>query len=136
MEKATLEQRNGNQIDQKILSEIKSSLLTQKKELTEELSRISKKDIHEADNRGAQFPEYGDKPDENAQEISDFTTTVATQKILEKSLEDIERALKRMDNGTYGACKYCGKPIGEKRLLARPTAGACISCKTELQENE
>jgi DnaK suppressor protein len=82
------------------------------------------------------FPEYGDKPDENVQEISDYSTNVATEKVFEKSLEDVDKALERIEKGTYGICKYCGNPIGEKRLMARPTASSCIKCKTELQENE
>jgi DnaK suppressor protein len=58
------------------------------------------------------------------------------EKVLEKSLEDINKALDRMQKGTYGICKYCGQPIAKKRLLARPTASSCVNCKTELQENE
>ncbi|HZJ41703.1 MAG TPA: TraR/DksA family transcriptional regulator [Patescibacteria group bacterium] len=128
--------KNEQAIAQETLKNIKDSLLVQKKRVLEELNNISKIDSHEADNRGAQFPEYGDKPDENAQEISDFSTTVATQNILEKSLNDIEKALERIEKGTYGICKYCHNSINEKRLVARPTAGACMTCKTELQENE
>jgi DnaK suppressor protein len=126
----------ANQIDKKAIEAIKLSLLAQKKQISEDLQDVSKLDNHEADNMGAQYPEYGDKPDENAQEISDFSTTVATQKILEKSLEDINKALDRIEKGTYGICKYCNQLINEKRLIARPTAGACVACKTELQENE
>lgn len=125
-----------DQINKKTVEEIKVSLLLQKKQITEDLMDVSKSDRHESDNLGASFPEYGDKPDENAQEISDFSTTIATQKILEKSLEDINKALERIEKGTYGICKYCGKVINEKRLIARPTAGACVACKTELQEND
>lgn len=123
-------------ISPEILKQIKAELLVEKEEVIAKLDEISKVDDHEADDRTAKFPEYGDKPDENAQEISDFSTTFATQSLLEKSLKDIESALDRIDKGTYGICKYCQNPIGEKRLLARPTAGACISCKTELQEND
>lgn len=118
------------------LNKIKEELSAEKNRVLADLKNISKKDTHESDNRAVQFPEYGDKPDENAQEISDFSTTVMTQKVLEKSLEDIEKALARIENGNYGICKYCHNPIDEKRLMARPTAGACITCKTELQENE
>lgn len=118
------------------LEQIKEDLLVQKEKIMTDLNKISQTDNHEVDNRGVQFPKYGDKPDENAQEISDFSTTVAAQKILEKSLEDIKKALDRIEKGTYGTCKYCGNHINEKRLMARPTAGACITCKTELQENE
>jgi DnaK suppressor protein len=137
MEKETIFTNKKEQIiTQETLKNIKEGLLVQKDRVLEELKNISKIDSHEADNRGAQFPEYGDKPDENAQEISDFSTTVATQSILEKSLNDIEKALDRIEKGTYGICKYCHNAINEKRLVARPTAGACITCKTELQENE
>ena len=128
--------KKNQTISSDTLNKIKEVLLAEKKRVLADLKNISKKDIHESDNRAAKFPEYGDKPDENAQEISDFSTTVMTQKVLEKSLEDIEKAFARIEKGTYGICKYCHKPISEKRLMARPTAGSCVTCKTELQENE
>jgi DnaK suppressor protein len=125
-----------NLLDKKIIAEIEKSLLAQKKQILGDLDDISREDNHEADNMTAKFPEYGDKPDENVQEISDYSADVVTEKVLEKSLEDIDKALERIAKGTYGICKYCGNPIAEKRLLARPTASSCIKCKTELQENE
>ena len=124
------------ELNPKTIAEIETTLLMQKKQIQKKLSELSRTDNHEADNLAAKFPEYGDKPDENAQEITDYSTDVATEKVLEKSLEDIEKTLERIKKGTYGTCKYCGSPIAEKRLLARPTASSCISCKTELQENE
>jgi RNA polymerase-binding protein DksA len=123
-------------IDQKTIKDIEKQLLAQKKQILNDLKGLSHADNHEADDRTAKFPEYGDKPDENAQEISDYSTNVVTEKVLEKSLDDVEKALGRIKNGTYGICKYCGNPIAAKRLLARPTANSCVSCKTELQENE
>ena len=42
------------------------------------------------------------------------------------SLVQIDRALARIDDGTYGICERCGKPINEERLLARPAATLCI----------
>ena len=125
-----------NNLDSKILAEIKAELLARKQQILESLEDISQKDPHEADNLGSKFPEYGDKPDENAQEISDYSTNSAAEKVLEKTLADIEGALSRIEKGTYGICKYCGQPIAPKRLQARPVASACIACKTELQENE
>jgi RNA polymerase-binding protein DksA len=41
-------------------------------------------------------------------------------------LGEIVAALKRLDDGTYGTCVRCGKPIGEERLEARPWARLCI----------
>jgi DnaK suppressor protein len=124
------------EIDPKTVKEIEKQLLAQKKQIMADLANLARPDEHEADDRSSKFPEYGDKPDENAQEINDYSTNMMTEKVLEKSLADINHALDRIQKGQYGRCKYCGNPIAEKRLLARPTANSCVSCKTELQENE
>lgn len=44
----------------------------------------------------------------------------------QQTLDQIDRALKKIDDGTYGTCERCGKPIGEERLRARPWATLCI----------
>ena len=43
-----------------------------------------------------------------------------------QTLERIEHALARIDDGTYGICERCGRQIGEERLRARPWATLCI----------
>lgn len=40
-----------------------------------------------------------------------------------------ERALARIDAGSYGSCESCGQPIGKARLQAFPRANLCVSCK-------
>ena len=44
-------------------------------------------------------------------------------------LAQIERALQRIDDGTYGICESCGEPIGKLRLMAFPRATLCMTCK-------
>jgi RNA polymerase-binding transcription factor len=44
-------------------------------------------------------------------------------------LEQTERALGRINAGTYGACESCGQPIGKARLMAFPRAVLCVTCK-------
>jgi DnaK suppressor protein len=44
----------------------------------------------------------------------------------QQTLVDIQRALAKIENGTYGTCERCGRPIGEERLRARPWATLCI----------
>jgi RNA polymerase-binding protein DksA len=44
-------------------------------------------------------------------------------------LAQTERALARIENGTYGVCESCGQPIGKNRLMAFPRATLCLSCK-------
>jgi DnaK suppressor protein len=44
-------------------------------------------------------------------------------------LDQSERALTRIDAGTYGVCESCGQPIGKARLQAFPRATLCVTCK-------
>ncbi len=46
----------------------------------------------------------------------------------QRELSDIEQALERLRDGTYGMCAHCGKPIAPERLAARPSAATCIDC--------
>ena len=43
-------------------------------------------------------------------------------------LEDLDRALARLEDGDYGTCARCGEPITSERLAARPAPLACINC--------
>jgi DnaK suppressor protein len=46
---------------------------------------------------------------------------------------DIDQALLRIEEGTYGECGRCGKPIDERRLEAVPTARYDAACQTEIE---
>jgi len=120
-------------IDKNTLSQIEKELQGQKKKVLKELSNFTSKSEHDKDEHKTFFPEYGSKSDENAQEISEYSANIVTERILEGTLRDIESALKRIKDGTYGICKYCKNEINPKRLLARPFASACVDCKKKLQ---
>lgn len=49
-------------------------------------------------------------------------------------LAQIDAALKRIDDGTYGTCTNCGREIPEQRLEAYPWASLCIDCKREAEQ--
>ena len=55
--------------------------------------------------------------------------TITLVRELRSSLGDVERALRKLDDGTYGLCERCGNPIGADRLEAIPWARLCITCK-------
>jgi RNA polymerase-binding protein DksA len=57
----------------------------------------------------------------------DFSLGRATEE--QKMLYAIDEAMKRIEEGTYGLCLQCGKPISKKRLTALPHAELCIDCK-------
>ncbi|MBU0637030.1 MAG: TraR/DksA family transcriptional regulator [Patescibacteria group bacterium] len=121
-------------MDQKIIAQIKTNLLTRKKQIEDDLQSFTKQDVHMKDERRATFPDYGDKSDENVQEVDNYLTELATEKVLEDTLRDIVNTLDRIEKNAYGICKYCKQEIGEKRLLARPVANTCIACKIKLQK--
>lgn len=56
---------------------------------------------------------------------------IAIVKNARELLEQTERALERLDAGTYGTCEGCGNPIGKLRLQARPRATLCLSCQNK-----
>jgi DnaK suppressor protein len=43
-------------------------------------------------------------------------------------LAEIDSALRKLDDGSYGVCEICGQPVGDERLAARPTATRCVRC--------
>lgn len=46
-------------------------------------------------------------------------------------LEDLERALRRIDSGTWGRCEQCDGAIGRDRLRAIPETRSCLDCASE-----
>ena len=69
------------------------------------------------------------------------TATVTLDREIDYTLEEnstrlltaIDTSLRRIDDGTYGTCTNCRKPIAEERLDAYPWADLCIDCKREAE---
>ncbi len=112
--------------DKNFLDKIRKRLLDEKKQLEQDLADYVTGD---GKNTKVNFPEYGDHVGENASEVASYDSDLSVKNTLEKSLRDINTALKRIEDGHYGICKYCGKEIAEKRIEARPTSSACVECK-------
>jgi len=51
-------------------------------------------------------------------------------------IQKIEKALRKIKEGTYGTCVSCGEDIGGARLKARPVADLCIDCKNQQERLE
>jgi DnaK suppressor protein len=52
---------------------------------------------------------------------------------VEAELRDIERALRRLEDGTYGICEACGRPIAEARLRAKPETPFCLQDRSRAE---
>ncbi len=81
-------------------------------------------------------------PDDLPDEV-DLASSEADQSMLlllrdrERTLvKKIDKALAKIENGTYGICESCDEEIGFKRLEARPVTDLCIRCKEEQERLE
>ncbi|MBA7610741.1 RNA polymerase-binding transcription factor DksA [subsurface metagenome] len=74
------------------------------------------------------------KREEEATESFELEKRLALEKGIKDRLAEVEHALHKFENGTYGLCDACGQPIDPARLEALPQASLCLSCKTHLEE--
>ncbi|HUT22520.1 MAG TPA: TraR/DksA family transcriptional regulator [Candidatus Bipolaricaulota bacterium] len=120
-------------MDNKVIEQIKQNLVEQKANLENELAKFAHPSKNDPTDYQADFPDYGNDETENTNEVATYDVNLSLEATLEKELRDVNKALDRIEKGTYGTCKYCKQEIDDKRLLARPTSSACISCKTKLK---
>lgn len=108
------------------LQEVRAALLEQvaelRREYDEALAGLEVLQRQAADGAGDDQADAGTKTFEREQEMS-----IANNKLA--LLSQDERAIDRIDAGTYGRCTNCGQPIVKARLQAFPSATLCVSCK-------
>jgi len=64
-----------------------------------------------------------------AQALSDRETSDLLVHLLDENREQVERALERLRDGSYGICEGCGRRIPEARLQYQPAATRCVECQ-------
>jgi DnaK suppressor protein len=74
---------------------------------------------------------FGKRIGDGTVEAISRLTEIGVGTTLETSLERTERALAKLDEGTYGLCDVCGEPIAPKRLAVMPEVGLCVECSRE-----
>lgn len=122
----------GMTIDSQTLRVIETSLLAERKRLESELGQFAKKNPNNPEDYNAEFPQIGTSEEDNASEVAIYSDNLTLERTLESSLRDVNKALQRIKEGSYGTCRHCGKNIDPKRLVARPTSSSCIECKKAL----
>ena len=108
----------------------RSRLEQEQKRLTEELAQLATNTRPER-REGSPFG----KREEEATESFELEKRLALEKRIKDQLVDIEHALDKFDEGTYGLCDNCGQSIDPARLEALPQASLCLNCKTLLAKN-
>ena len=106
----------------------RSFLESEKKRIEDELAQLGL-DAKSNDVRREGSP-FG-KREEEATESLEFEKRLALEKQLYEQLAEVEHALQKIEDGTYGLCDSCGQPIAENRLEALPQASLCIECKAK-----
>jgi DnaK suppressor protein len=71
---------------------------------------------------------FGKRVGEGTAQAVERITQVSAAKNLNAKLHDVERALEKVDDGSYGVCDSCGAPIPVDRLGAIPWAVLCVAC--------
>ena len=71
---------------------------------------------------------FGKRVGEGTTQAVERIAQVDAAKHLDAKLHDVERALAKLDEGTYGICDVCGSTIGDERLEAIPWAVRCVAC--------
>ena len=108
--------------------ELRSHLEGELKRLTEERDQAHTTiDTSEARREGSPFG----KREEEATESFELEKRLALDKQLGDRIQKLERALHKLDEGTYGLCDICGRPIAPARLEALPDANLCMDCKAK-----
>jgi len=113
----------------KFLHEQKAHLEARRAELMRELDEDSTPNKHSPGDFDAKFPNFGEKDEDNAAEVEIFERNLSMEKNLEVSLFNVDKALRKIEDGTFGVCEKCGKSVGLERLKAFPSATACMDCK-------
>lgn len=79
---------------------------------------------------------YDNHPADIGAETFEREKDLGLQNSLDGQIRRLERAEKKLAEGTYGLCDRCGRPIGEARLAAAPDAVFCIECQKSLEGEE
>lgn len=106
-------------LSKKFIQEQKEALLIEKEKIDRKIKKLKK------------YPDYGQDEEDKLQEIGDFENNLSLESEIEDVEKKIDKALLRIEKGTYGQCTDCKGDIEKKRLEIMPYAEFCITCKAK-----
>ncbi len=110
---------------------LRSRLESEWKRLMEELEQLKSSVNPDERREGSPFG----KREEEATESFELERRLSLEKRIKDQLAEVERALAKFEDGTYGLCDSCGQPIDPARLEALPQASLCVNCKARQAKN-
>jgi DnaK suppressor protein len=116
--------------DKKFLAEQRALLLTERQTYTQQAQNLkaeAEQLAEEMEPGDIQFDEEsGEGGTMNVERERDLALSAQAQ----AAVEEIDKALAKIDDGTYGYCEQCGQAIPKARLKALPYASLCVACKS------
>jgi DnaK suppressor protein len=112
--------------------QVKTRLEAEKKRIQDELTQLTSARPMDERREGSPFG----KREEEATESMELEKRLALEKRLRTLLAEVERALQKIEAGTYGLCDICNTNIDPARLEALPQAILCISCRQKMKNGK
>lgn len=121
-------------MNKKIIQQLKERLEKERDAVKNELQKFAKEDKKLKGDWDTRFPHFngetgGSSLEKAADEVEEYEALLPVEFSLEKKLQDINLALKKIKEGKYGICEKCKKPVSLQRLKALPSARTCKKCK-------
>ena len=110
-------------------NQVRARLESERKRIQEELVQLST--THALDERREGSP-FG-KREEEATESMELEKRLALENRLKSLLAEVERAIQKLDDGTYGVCDICSATIDPARMEALPQAILCLNCRQKVK---
>jgi RNA polymerase-binding protein DksA len=118
------------------LEHYRNLLLSKKREIENNLKNI--KEMTSTKSEIELIGELSSSDDhlaEYASVVYEHENALTVEVVLKDLLKQIDNALERIENGTYGICEVCKKPIGKERLDIIPYATMCVKCKAQKEKS-
>jgi DnaK suppressor protein len=104
---------------------VRRELLEEQTKLKEQLVRLESVEYESIG--------YGNHIADDGTDAFEQAVGVALQRKVETSLEEVGRALDKLNDGTYGLCEACGARVDRARLEALPHAKYCLTCQSRTE---
>jgi DnaK suppressor protein len=120
-------------IDQSLREDLHAQLLANRDRLQREIETLTSQELSADVFQEDETDAVDQHPADDGSELFEREKNLSVLQSLEASLHEVNAALRKVDEGTYGICERCGNPIPEKRLRALPEATHDVNCQAIIE---
>lgn len=115
------------------VSQLRQRLEAERARLQDEKNKVGSRANRRNGEEWSAESQYDDHIAELGTDAFDRERDLASMDSVESVLEEVEIALRKIEEGTYGVCDACGQPISAARLEALPYASFCLDCENQAE---